>query len=561
MTTTYLLDIEADSLNPSLIYCVVLKEIIQTPESNQVNFGKHKVYTYQGLLGHPSLNDFRIRFKNDTTTMFVGHNLIDYDVPVINRLLKMNIRLDQMGDTMIMSQLDSNKRDGGHSLRNWGNILNHPKDDFSDFSSGLTEEMLLYCKNDVDLTGKVWMTLQNKDIPQNVLVTEYRIRDIISRQKRSGFCLNIPLVMEFSATVSDKIHKIEEEFQKIFEPTIIHLKTKTKVIPFNPGSRQQIADRLIKQYGWEPKKFTETGKPMVDETILSEINSPESLKLVDYLILQKRRAQVNSWIEAADSSNLVHGSVYPLGTITGRMTHSKPNMAQVPSTRAPYGLLCREVWVPREPKNILLGCDAKSLELRCLAHYMGDADFSQEVIHGDIHTFNQNKAGLETRDQAKTFIYALIYGAGSKKIGSIVGGTGADGQQLIDNFMSSLPKFGLLKEKVDRAATRKYIKGIDGRKIPVNFPHTALNYLLQSAGAVICKHWLIQMDDLVVQDNIRAFPVVNVHDEMQWEVLDKQAEQLKEVACKAIKSVKDILKFRCELDCDVKTGKNWAETH
>jgi|TARA_R110000744_G_scaffold1213_8_gene4276 DNA polymerase I-like protein with 3'-5' exonuclease and polymerase domains len=561
MTTTYLLDIETDSLNPSLIYCVVLKEIIQTPGSNQVNFGKHEVFTYQGLLGHPSLNDFRIRFKNDTTTMFVGHNLIDYDVPVINRLLKMNIRLDQMGDTMIMSQLESNKREGGHSLRNWGNILNYPKDDFSDFSSGLTEEMLLYCKNDVDLTGKVWMALQNKDIPQNVLVTEYRVRDIISRQKRSGFCLNIPLVMEFSATVSDKIHKIEEEFQKIFEPTIIHLKTKTKVIPFNPGSRQQIADRLIKQYGWEPEKFTETGKPMVNETILSEINSPESLKLVDYLILQKRRAQVNSWIEAADSDNLVHGSVYPLGTITGRMTHSKPNMAQVPSTRAPYGLLCREVWVPREPEYILLGCDAKSLELRCLAHYMGDTDFSQEVIHGDIHTFNQNKAGLETRDQAKTFIYALIYGAGSKKIGSIVGGTGADGQKLIDNFMSSLPKFGLLKEKVDRAAARKYIKGIDGRKIPVNFPHTALNYLLQSAGAVICKHWLIQMDDLVVQDNIRAFPVVNVHDEMQWEVLDKQAEQLKEVACKAIKSVKDILKFRCELDCDVKTGKNWAETH
>ena len=561
MTTTYLLDIETDSLNPSLIYCVVLKEIIQTPGSNQVNFGKHEVFTYQGLLGHPSLNDFRIRFKNDTTTMFVGHNLIDYDVPVINRLLKMNIRLDQMGDTMIMSQLESNKREGGHSLRNWGNILNYPKDDFSDFSSGLTEEMLLYCKNDVDLTGKVWMALQNKDIPQNVLVTEYRVRDIISRQKKSGFCLNIPLVMEFSATVSDKIHKIEEEFQKIFEPTIIHLKTKTKVIPFNPGSRQQIADRLIKQYGWEPEKFTETGKPMVNETILSEINSPESLKLVDYLILQKRRAQVNSWIEAADSDNLVHGSVYPLGTITGRMTHSKPNMAQVPSTRAPYGLLCREVWVPREPEYILLGCDAKSLELRCLAHYMGDTDFSQEVIHGDIHTFNQNKAGLETRDQAKTFIYALIYGAGSKKIGSIVGGTGADGQKLIDNFMSSLPKFGLLKEKVDRAAARKYIKGIDGRKIPVNFPHTALNYLLQSAGAVICKHWLIQMDDLVVQDNIRAFPVVNVHDEMQWEVLDKQAEQLKEVACKAIKSVKDILKFRCELDCDVKTGKNWAETH
>jgi DNA polymerase I-like protein with 3'-5' exonuclease and polymerase domains len=86
--------------------------------------------------------------------------------------------------------------------------------------------------------------------------------------------------------------------------------------------------------------------------------------------------------------------------------------------------------------NVLVGCDASSLELRCLAHYMRDDDYTKEVVEGDIHTANQKAAGLETRDQAKTFIYAFIYGAGAAKIGSIVGGTAGDGQKLIDNFLA-----------------------------------------------------------------------------------------------------------------------------
>ena len=126
--------------------------------------------------------------------------------------------------------------------------------------------------------------------------------------------------------------------------------------------------------------------------------------------------------------------------------------------------------------NVLLGTDAEGLELRCLAHYMDDPEFTREVLDGDIHTFNQKKAGLDTRDQAKTFIYALIYGAGPAKIGQIVGGGSKEGKIMIDTFMSSLPKLSELKQKVERSVQRGYIRGLDGRRIPVEFSHTGLNY-------------------------------------------------------------------------------------
>jgi DNA polymerase I-like protein with 3'-5' exonuclease and polymerase domains len=286
------------------------------------------------------------------------------------------------------------------------------------------------------------------------------------------------------------------------------------------------------------------------------------LKLVDYLTLQKRKAHVQSWIAAADEDNMVHGSVRTLGTVTGRMTHNNPNMAQVPSVRAVYGDRCRSLWVPKDRvNNVLLGTDAEGLELRCLAHYMNDPEFTQEVLDGDIHTFNQNKAGLATRDQAKTFIYALIYGAGPAKIGQIVGGGSREGKTMIDTFMTSLPKLQTLKSKVERAVQRGFITGLDGRRIPVQFPHTGLNYLLQGAGAIICKTWLVQIDRVIKQKRIRAVPVANIHDEIQFEVNRKDTDELTNAVHASIKKTKTILGFNCDLNCSVVIGESWAETH
>ena len=558
----YIIDIETDSLDATKIYCVVIQEV-DLISNQEVSFGIPEVFTYGGGFGYPSLNDFRKRFLGEHDTIFVGHNIISFDIPIINRLLKMDIQIHQAEDTLLMSQIADPRREGGNSLKNWGKILNFPKQEFTNFTEGLTEKMVEYCVRDVAVNAKVWMTLRNnKGIPENVLQMERSVRYIIDKQKAYGFCLDMPEAMIFYAFLEDKLNTIEKELQDIFEPTTIHMKTKTKIIPFNPGSRQQISDRLINEFGWEPKDFTPTGQPKIDETILKEIGSIEALKMVDYLTLQKRKAHVQSWISAADVDNMVHGSVRTLGTVTGRMTHNSPNMAQVPSVRAEYGERCRSLWVPKDRvNNVLLGTDAEGLELRCLAHYMDDSEFTREVLDGDIHTFNQNKAGLATRDQAKTFIYALIYGAGPAKIGQIVGGGSREGKTMIDTFMSSLPKLQTLKNKVERAVQRGYITGLDGRRIPVEFPHTGLNYLLQSAGAIICKTWLVQIDQAIKQKRIRAVPVANIHDEIQFEVNREDVDELTEATHASIKKTKTILEFNCDLDCSVIIGENWAETH
>ena len=562
-TNKYILDIETDSLDATKIYCVVIQKVSEFSGVQEVSFGIPDVFAYGGAFGYPSLNDFRKRFLGIHDTIFVGHNIISFDIPIINRLLKMNIQIHQAEDTLLMSRISDPRREGGNSLKNWGKILNFPKQEFTDFAGGLTEKMIEYCIQDVAVNAKVWMTLRNnKDIPENVYQLERNVQHIIDKQTKYGFCLDMPEATIFSAYLEDNLSRVEKELQDVFEPTTIQMKTKTKIIPFNPGSRKQIGDRLINKFGWKPKEFTPTGQPKIDETVLRNIGSSEALKLVEYLTLQKRRAHVQSWIKAADADDMVHGQVRTLGTVTGRMTHSGPNMAQVPSVRAEYGERCRSLWIPKDRvNNVLLGTDAEGLELRCLAHYMGDMEFTREVLDGDIHTFNQKKAGLATRDQAKTFIYALIYGAGPSKIGQIVGGGSREGKTMIDTFMSSLPKLSELKQKVERSVQRGYIRGLDGRRIPVEFPHTGLNYLLQGAGAIICKTWLVEIDKSIKQQEIKAVPVANIHDEIQFEVNKENTDDLTKISHAAIKKAQRILRLTCELDCSVNIGGSWAETH
>ena len=200
---------------------------------------------------------------------------------------------------------------------------------------------------------------------------------------------------------------------------------RSEVIPFNLGSRKQIGEYL-QEFGWKPRKFTPTGQPIVDEGTLKTIKDiPQAQLIADYLLYQKRIAQIDSWFDKVQDDSRVHGFVISNGTITGRMTHREPNMAQVPSINSPFGKECRSCWIVPDGYK-LVGIDASGLELRMLAHYMNDEDYINEIINGDIHTTNQKLAGLESRTQAKTFIYALIYGAGDAKLGTVVGGNKKD---------------------------------------------------------------------------------------------------------------------------------------
>jgi len=279
-------------------------------------------------------------------------------------------------------------------------------------------------------------------------------------------------------------------------------------------------------------------------------------------MLQKRIAQVSSWVEAIKEDGRVHGKVITNGTITGRMSHQAPNMAQIPAVYSPYGKECRGLWIVEKGFK-LVGVDAKGLELRMLAHYMNDKEYTNEVINGDIHTANQIAAGLETRDAAKTFIYAFIYGAGNKKIGSIIGGSERDGERVKEKFLRATPSLRNLREQVDAVSksNRRWLKGLDGRKIIIRHPHAALNSLLQGAGATVMKVALTKLDEYVINKRIKAYPVVNVHDEFQYEVEQERADEFGRLAVQSIIDAGKKLNLRCNLDGEYKIGNNWSETH
>jgi DNA polymerase I-like protein with 3'-5' exonuclease and polymerase domains len=340
---------------------------------------------------------------------------------------------------------------------------------------------------------------------------------------------------------------------------------KDEIVTFNPGSRKQIGEKL-QELGWKPKKFTETGQPIVDEVVLMDVDIPEAKTIAQYLLLQKRIAQVESWLEAMGSDGRVHGRVITNGAVTGRMTHSKPNMAQIPNAGSLYGPECRQCWTVEEG-NVLVGCDASGLELRMLAHYMKDENYVRTVTEGsskdgtDVHTVNQRAAGLATRDNAKTFIYAFLYGAGDAKIGSIVGGSARDGAVLKDKFLKQTPALARLLSTVSRYAAKGWVPGLDGRKIWVRSEHAALNSLLQGAGAIVMKKALVLFNDKIKLNKWPVKLVANVHDEIQYETVPEFADVTGKACVDSIKEAGKHFNLRCPLDGEYKHGKSWKDTH
>ena len=513
------------------------------------------------------------------TEEFIGHNIIGFDVPVLNKFFGNDIfKHCKITDTLVLSRLFNPILEGGHSLKNWGKKLGQNKIQFEQFDF-LTEDMLTYCRNDVALTEKLYHFLIRKmtDFGESIEL-EHKTATIIQKQHELGFKLDIVEAYGLQSLFQEEMNRLTTEVRKSFPPLKIEEEfipksnnkargyvkgvpfTKVSFKEFNLGSRQQIAERLI-MLGWKPKKKTDKGQVIVDEKVLSEIHNIPEAKLINrFLMLQKRIAQVSSWIEAVREDGRVHGRVITNGTITGRMSHQSPNMAQIPAVYSPYGKECRALWIVNKGYK-LVGVDASGLELRMLAHYMNDERYIHEVVNGDIHTANQVAAGLESRDKAKTFIYAFIYGAGSAKIGSIIGGTQRDGERAKEKFLRATPSLRSLREKVERVAERRYVKGLDGRKIIIRHAHAALNTLLQGAGAIVMKKALTLLDEYVKIKQIKAFPVVNVHDEFQYEVEESRVNEFGKLAVQSIIDAGKLLKVRCPLNGEYKIGNNWSETH
>ena len=573
--TRLIFDIETNGLAPTKVWVIITKDIDTGVISSYV----------EGQW--PTFNKAIAQAQE-----VIGHNIIGYDIPACERLLGTDFSACKITDTLVMSRLANPQREA-HSLGHWGEKLGYPKGDYSDWTH-YTHDMLLYCEQDVNVNHEVYKALLKEldGFSADSLDLEHDVQNIIQQQIRNGWLLDQPKARDLVAELKEKSYDLEEEVQLVFVPLPTFVKVVTPKVKkdgafstvglkflgdqweqvagpfsridwpvFNLGSRQQIG-RYLKHFGWKPKTFTETGHPIVSEDVLKNVKGiPEAELIASYLLVGKRIAQVSSWLEAVnEDTQRVHGYVNTNGAVTGRMTHSKPNLAQVPSSSSLYGPECRSCWIVDSGYK-LVGIDASGLELRMLAHYMNDADYTNTILTGDIHTANQLAAGLDTRNQAKTFIYAYLYGAGDEKIGSIAGGGRNVGRKLKAKFLEGTPALAVLKDNVATSASKGYLTGLDGRKVFIRSEHAALNSLLQSAGALIMKQALIILDKYATIWGINYKIVGNIHDEFQVEVREDQAGKFGSLAASCIEAAGIHFKLRCPLAGDYKIGNSWAETH
>lgn len=577
-------DIETNGLtNCNTIWCIVAYDI---DAEVLHSFGPKEI-------------DEGIEFVSQADKL-IGHNILGFDIPTVKRLMGVNLYDKKIVDTLVLSRLFNPTRDGGHGLESWGYTLGYKKIEFNDFDR-FSPEMLEYCERDVQLNARVYFQLRKEaqGFSGDSIRLEHECYRLLDEQRINGFMFDTDHAAGLVAVLKKRLDEVVDEVHQQFKPKVetvrLYARETKSGVParmadtesgnrvrmtdeefkvacvtgfvdrhieteFNLGSRKQIGEYL-QDFGWKPTKFTPTGQPIVDEGTLMEIGTiPQAQLIAEYLLLQKRIAQIKSWFKFTCEDGRVHGYVNSNGTITGRMTHRDPNMAQVPSTRAPYGKDCRKCWrVPTGYK--LVGIDASGLELRMLAHYMNDENFTNEILNGDIHTANQKLAGLESRDQAKTFIYALIYGAGNEKLGTVVGGNKSHGKRLRESFLNNLPAFASLARKVERAASKGYVRGIDGRKIFIRSSHAALNSLLQGAGAIVMKKALVIFDQRIKAHNLNAKIVANIHDEWQVEALEQDAERVGQLGVDSIVQAGIEFELNCQLDGEYSVGNDWSGTH
>ena len=544
------LDIETNLTHDVIWCCVTLHR-----ETGEIKVWK----TNEGLK----------EYLNDALSIIM-HNGISFDASILNRVWGTSIRKSQCQDTLLLSRLSNSARDGGHSLAAWGTTLGFDKIEFEDFEGGLTEEMITYCIRDVELTSKVYdmlvQEIQRNKISQEAVKLEYEVQVILSEMERNGFKLDVPYAQILLSQLKTEMSEIEESLQIIFPPIVterISEKTgkrlKDDVEVFNVGSRQQIAKRLISK-GWKPEKTTEKGQVIVDETTLEGLDIPEAKPIARYLTLQKRASQLDSWLEHLGKDGRVHGKVIGFGAVTGRATHSSPNMAQVPAVRATLGKEFRSCWTV-DQGNVLVGVDLSGIELRCFAHYLNDEDYINETVNGDVHTRNQQAFGVETRDLAKTVLYATLYGASPAKIAKVVGKSAKEGAKIIDSFCKAVPSYERLKAKVERIATKGRLPGIGGYSLTVRSAHSSLNTLLQSAGAIIAKQWLVQINKNLKAKKIPFKLVAWIHDEVQIECPEQYGQEVGEVVVHSAAQAGEILKFRCPVGAEYSIAKNWAGSH
>ena len=426
---------------------------------------------------------------------------------------------------------------------------------------------------------------------------ELKMAELMAQQEASGFRFDVQAAERVRERLQNEFEEltvaITKQFPyvpgKVFTPKRSNKKQgyfsgapMTKLLEFNPCSRQHIAWALQNFQGARFTKLTNTGKPQVDEAVLSEIRDiayqQDNHKLAEscetfikLLTLQKWLGQLsegtNSWFNTIERDNCIHHSC-SLATQTGRNAHRGPNLGQVVS--APWA---RELFVPH-PGMVMVGADLEGLELRCLGHYLSrfdDGAFADVVLNGDIHQQNADRVGC-TRKEVKSLTYAFIYGAGDQKLGHTFKPELSDaqkkqlGQELRRKFLDAIPGLEPLIDAVkQRVRDSGRLRGLDGRPIFCRAEHASLNYLLQSAGAILSKRWVVVgqqlIDEAGLTYNVDYTRCAYIHDEVVLSVVQSESERVKQLIEQAAPIAGQYYKFRVPISASGDIGKHWHDVH
>jgi DNA polymerase I len=606
--TTLIFDIETNGLLPKVtkLHCIV----IHNPDTNET-FRYTNTQIDEGLS------------KLTTADILVGHNISGYDIPAIEQLSDGYTLTKTMHDTLLMSRMffittlkdkDYSRLKTGlfpknlvgkHSLKAWGYRLSQHKGDYADTTDWQTysPEMLDYCERDVSVTALLYDYLILEAGKQKTQPEAYEIESLsnywLTQGELNGIGFDQVEAARLYAQLSEQREEASVALKELFKPETVSLGLftpkrtnarlgyiegvpvqKQKVVEFNPNSTAHIARRLTNTYGWEPTELTPTGLPKITEAILQPLPFKPVPDLIKYkssqkLISQLAEGHVN-WLKLV-RNHKIHGRTMCTGTRTGRMSHSKPNMAQIPSKPE-----VRKLFKPTRPNWFYHDTDLSGIELRILAHYLAQYDsgyFASVVSEGDPHELFMSWTGIQNRNIQKSFTYALIYGAGTQKLGELVAqdkyyldnrtpqsiNTTLLGQQATETILKELTGYkNLCQAAMAADVKRGEIKLLDTRKVKTAGEHSALNTLIQGSASVVLKHWMCntynQLQDASFKDEVKF--VAAVHDELLFEVSTEPiGEQLTHLINSSLQTTVKHLKIQCPLSSNSLLGKNWSEVH
>jgi DNA polymerase I len=591
----YSVDIETDDLYASKIHVLCWRKIL-TGETGECT----------------TLESIREFFDRTRGSIYVGHNFLKFDGPTLNRLCGTDLGPHNVIDTLVLSTLYSPSIEGGHSLGAWGERIGEPKYEFNDWSR-LTQEMIDYCHQDNKVTAKLFVrlirTMEKIGFTEGSIWLQHHITEVLRRQQENGFFFNQQEALSLYTKLRRLEGDLQDEVRTVFpaerqlvatrpmhkrdgQPTAIFLKDLQRYscdrderlgvyhayeyVEFNLGSPKQRIDKLL-SLGWQPRTFTDKGNPKPFDKgdlspclkeFLEKYPTPEVELIARWMAYNGRANMINTWLDNYDeNTGCIHGKLFVADTL--RFRHQAPNTANIPGVRlGKDGVLrggsgyftyeARDLWTSR-PGRVLVGTDAAGLELRMLAHFLNRPDFTEQVVGGDPHQYNADIAGV-TRPQAKTLIYATLYGAGDAKIAKTLGLSLRDGGDIKKIFLEALGADKLI-EQCKQEQRQGRVSLVDGSLVVCPSPHAALNYKLQGSGARVMAFGAVLLERAIRLQELDSLKVGDIHDEWQYDVEPDHADRHAKEAVEAIRKAGQRLQLNVPLDGTSKKGLTWAETH